>query len=202
MATINDDNLERIKQLYYEDGLGVQRIADKLCVPIDAVFYFMRKHNLVRRSPSESNSIRYQKASASFRLKELKTEKLRILKAMGSMLYWGEGCKSDKMGVVDFANSDEKMIVLFMRFLREICGVDEKRLRVYLYVHANQDIGGCVRHWNKITKIPKKQFTKPYIRKDFDESKKEKMPNGLIHVRYSDKKLLNQIKIWIGEYSG
>ena len=201
MATINDNNLEFIKQLYYKKGFGVQKIADKLGVSIDAVFYFMRKNKLTRRSPSESNFIRYDKATPSFKLKELKSEKLRTLKAIGVMLYWGEGCKSDKMGVVDFANSDEGMIRLFMKFLREICGVKEEKLRAYLYIHANQDIGKCIKYWNTITGIEMKQFTKPYVRKDFDENKKGKMPYGLIHIRYSDKKLLKLIKKWIAEYS-
>lgn len=201
MATISNENLEQIKQLYYQEGFGMQKIADKLDVSIDAVSYFMRKHDLARRSPQDSNSIRYQKAECSFQLKELKTEKMRTLKAIGTMLYWGEGCKSDKVGVVDFANCDEDMIVTFMKFLRDVCGVDEKRLRVYLYLHANQDIKNCITHWSKVTKISKEQFTKPYIRKDYDENKTGKMPHGLIHVRYSDKKLLRLIKIWISEYS-
>lgn len=201
MATISNKKLKIIKNLYYKKGLGVQGIANKLNVSIDAVFYFMRKHELKRRSSSESNLIRYCNSKTSFSLSELKTEKLRTLKAIGTMLYWGEGCKSDKMGVVDFANSDYKMIKLFLRFLREICGIDEKRLRVYLYLHSNQDVKRCIRYWSKITEIKKRQFTSPYIRKDFDENKKEKMPNGLIHIRYADKKLLNLIKNWIFEYS-
>ena len=201
MATICDEQLEQVKYLYNEEGFGMREIANKMNVSIDAVSYFMRKHNLKRRTPQDSNSLRYQKASTSFQLKELETEKLRILKAIGTMLYWGEGCKSDKVGVVDFANCDSVMIITFMKFLRDVCGVDENRLRVYLYLHANQNVENCIEYWSKITNINKKQFTKPYIRKDYDESKKDKMPNGLIHVRYSDKKLLSLIKKWIREYS-
>jgi len=201
MPTISDEQLERVKYLYNEEGFGMREIADKFNVSIDAISYFMRKHNLKRRSPKDSNSLRYQKAATSFQLKELKTEKLRTLKAIGSMLYWGEGCKSDKVGVMDFANSDKNMIIVFMKFLRNVCGVDENRLRVYLYLHANQNVDSCIKYWSDITSIDKSQFTKPYIRKDYDENKVDKMPHGLIHVRYSDKKLLNLIKEWIREYS-
>jgi hypothetical protein len=102
--------------------------------------------------------------------------------------------------MVDFANSDKDMIILFLKFLRNICGVDEKRLRVYSYFYANQNVNKNTNYWSKITKISKKQFTKPYIRKDYDENKTDKMPNGLIHIRYSDKKLLNLIKNWINKY--
>jgi len=201
MATICDEQLEQVKYLYNKEGFGMREIANKMSVSIDAISYFMRKHDLKRRSPQDSNSLRYQKAATSFHLRELKTEKLRTLKAVGTMLYWGEGCKSDKVGVVDFANCDSVMIITFMKFLREVCGVNENRLRMYLYLHTNQNIESCIKYWSGITGVSKNQFTKPYIRKDFNESKKDKMPHGLIHVRYSDKKLLNLIKKWIKEYS-
>ena len=42
--------------------------------------------------------------------------------------------------MVDFANSDKDMIIMFMQFLRKVCGVDEKRLRVYSYFYSNQNI--------------------------------------------------------------
>ena len=102
------------------------------------------------------------------------------------MLYWAEGTK--KGDTVDFANSDPKMIKLFMRFLREICGVAESRIRVYLYAFDNQNIVALKRFWSKITHIPLAQFTKPYIRKTDGKTKNQKMPFGMIHIRYNDKR--------------
>lgn len=122
------------------------------------------------------------------------------MKSMGVTLYWGEGYKAGQAHGIDFANSDIKMIQVFLKFLREICGVDEKRLRIYLYCYSNQNPPGLVRFWSKVTGVPKDQFTKPYIRKDFRLEKKDKMPYGLIHIRYSDKKLFLLIKKWIEEY--
>jgi hypothetical protein len=43
------------------------------------------------------------------------------------------------------------------------------------------------------------QFTKPYVRKDFDKKKEGKKRHGLVHIRYADKKLLDLIRIWINE---
>lgn len=200
MATIDKNGIKQVKKLYYKDKLSVQDISKKLGVSIDAVFYCMRKNKLKRRKKEESNSIRYEKKKPSFKLKKINSEKLRMLQVMGTMLYWGEGYKSGRGAMVDFANSDKDMIILFLKFLRNICGVDEKRLRVYSYFYANQNVNKNTNYWSKITKISKKQFTKPYIRKDYDENKTDKMPNGLIHIRYSDKKLLNLIKNWINKY--
>lgn len=89
---------------------------------------------------------------------------------MGTMLYWAEGAKSGKLGknkIVDFTNSDPKMILVFLYFLREFCGIDEKRLRCLLYCYSNQNVYKLMRYWSKITHIPISQFTKPYIRSDF-----------------------------------
>lgn len=199
MIATNKKLLKEVKRFYYKEKLSVQDVANKLNVSIDAVFYCMRKNGLKRRKANESNSIKYEKATPSFKLKKLDSEKLRILKTIGVMLYWGEGHKLGKT-TVDFANSDNDMISLFLKFLRKVCGIDEKRLRVYAYFYSNQDVNKNINYWSKLTKISRSQFTKPYIREDFREDKKDKMPYGLIHIRYSDKKLLNVIKNWIKEY--
>ncbi|HPN96845.1 MAG TPA: hypothetical protein PLK35_03690 [Candidatus Moranbacteria bacterium] len=200
MVAIDKNSIKKVKKLYYKDKLSVQDIANRLKVSIDAVFYCMRKNGFSRRKSCESNSLKFEKLAPSFKIKKLNTEKLRILKTIGVMLYWGEGCKSDRTQTVDFANSDKDMVILFLKFLRKICGVDEKRLRVYSYFYANQDIQKNINFWSKITKINKKQFTKPYIRNDYREDKLDKMPHGLIHIRYSDIKLLRLIKDWIDKY--
>lgn len=116
------------------------------------------------------------------------------------MLYWAEGAKYEGGTVVDFANSDPAMIAIFLKFLRCVCGVNEKRLRVYPYFYSNQNLKENLRFWQTITGIPQQQFTKPYVRKDYRIEKKSKMPFGMIHIRYSDKKLLLLIKEWINEY--
>ena len=122
-------------------------------------------------------------------------EKLKIL---GTTLYWGEGYKTNTAFGVDFANSDSEMIRIFMNFLRKICGINESKLRIQLYCYSNQHPTKLVSFWSKITKIPRKKFIKPYVRKDFKESQIGKMKNGLIHVRYHDKKLLIQLRDLIG----
>jgi hypothetical protein len=199
MATIDKKTIRQVKKLYYKNKLSVQDVANKIGVSIDAVVYCMRKNDLPRRKSSESNSIKFERCAPSFKLKRLDSEKARELKIIGTMLYWGEGYKSGKH-TVDFANSDKDMIVLFMKFLRCVCGVEEKRLRIYSYFYSNQNISKNITYWSNLTKIPKSQFTKPYIREDFREDKLDKMPYGLVHIRYSDKKLVDLIKIWIDEY--
>ncbi|MFH1712163.1 MAG: hypothetical protein ABH846_02925, partial [Patescibacteria group bacterium] len=93
-----------------------------------------------------------------------------------------------------------EMVKIFLKFLRDICGINEERLRCFLYCYADQHIKIIKDYWSKTTNIPLSQFSKPYIRNDFLKEKSGKMKYGLIHVRYSDKKLLLQIENWIDKY--
>lgn len=199
MATIPQDKLEYIKTLYYRDKISAAGIASKIGVPLDAVFYFMRKNGLKRRSASENNAVVFERKATSFKPRIKLTQKDRELKTAGVMLYWAEGFKSKNAHHIDFANSDPNMIMYFLIFLRRICGVDESRLRVYLYCYSNQDAEELIKFWSRLTSIPKKQFTKPYVREDFDIRKIDKMKHGLIHIRYHDKKLLELIRNWIND---
>ncbi len=200
MASISSEKLHYIEQLYYREYKSAREIAGILNVSLDAVYYFMRHHNLKRRSLSEENSLRFANKQRSFVFKQELNSSEKELKMAGLMLYWCEGYKTDLCKVVDFANSDPSMIQIFLRFLREVCGVEESRLRVYLYCYSNQNIEVLKHYWGNVMKIPLSQFTKPYVRTDFKLDKIGKMPHGMVHVRYGDKKLFLLIKQWIQEY--
>lgn len=198
MSTISQDKLDHVIILYKE-GLSVREIADKLKVSIDSAYYFFRKNNIQRRNRAEAKNNSYERKKASFNLKNNLSISDKQLRIAGVMLYWGEGSKWQGEKIVDFANSDTDMIKVFLRFLREVCVVNEEKLRVYLYCYANQNQESLISYWSEVTKISKKQFSKPYVRKDYDSNKKGKMKYGLVHIRYADKKLLNLIRTWIKE---
>lgn len=198
MSTISQDKLDHVIILYKE-GLSVREIADKLKVSIDSAYYFFRKNNIQRRNRAEAKNNSYEREKASFNLKNNLSISDKQLRIAGVMLYWGEGSKWQGEKIVDFANSDTDMIKVFLRFLREVCVVNEEKLRVYLYCYANQNQESLISYWSEVTKISKKQFSKPYVRKDYDSNKKGKMKYGLVHIRYADKKLLNLIRTWIKE---
>ncbi len=200
MATISDAQLARLQKLYYQDLLPMREVAVSLGVSIDAVVYCMRKHKLRRRTLEEDSVMRFSKKPLSFVLKKKCTKREELLKVIGVTLYWGEGYKTEKSGGIDLANSDVFVITQFLSFLREVCGIDETRLRVLLYCHANQNQKKLIDFWSKKTTIPKKQFTKPYVRKDGKYDSIRTMPYGLVHIRYADKKLLAVIKQWIEDY--
>ena len=191
--------IAKIRKLYYQDGLSASEIAKDSGVSVWQVIKFMKKNDLPRRLSHESNSLRFERQKPSFKLKRTLTLKEEKLTIAASMLYWAEGVKSGNGNVVDFPNSDTKMILIFLKFLRKVCGVDEKKLRILLYCYANQSSENLINYWSKVTKISRKQFQKPYVRKDY-KSNGRKMIYGLVHIRYNDKKLFRQINEWIDFY--
>lgn len=199
MVTIDDTKLALVKQLYYCEGYSMKRVAEKLAVSVDAVTYFMRRHKLERRTLKEDSAIRFQNKPLSYSIQQRLTQELEALRVIGVTLYWGEGYKTEKSSGIDLANSDTVMVAVFMRFLREVCGVDENRLRVLLYCYANQDQETLIEFWSNLTKIPRKQFSRPYVRKDSKDALLDKMPYGMVHIRYADKKLLKTVIGWMDE---
>tara|TARA_Y100000031_G_scaffold138008_1_gene163567 strand:- start:781 stop:1392 length:612 start_codon:yes stop_codon:yes gene_type:complete len=198
MGKVRIAEKKKIETLY-KQGHGVREIAEKFSVSTDAMFYFFRSQNITRRTFGECREVLFKRSPLSFRINNQLTIKEEKLKLAGVVLYWGEGTKWKGAKTVEFVNSDMEMIRIFMRFMREVCGVDESKLRVLLYCHANQDVNTLQNFWSDVTGISLAQFTKPYIRKDYDARKEGKMKYGLIHVRYNDKKLLHQIMDWIAE---
>ena len=79
---------------------------------------------------------------------------------LGLALYAGEGAKTD--GSVRFANSDPRLISVFLMWLRRFFEVDESRLRLRLYLHEGLDIDAANAFWSDLTEIPLTQFAKPY----------------------------------------
>ncbi|MEN9582790.1 MAG: hypothetical protein RL641_744 [Candidatus Parcubacteria bacterium] len=191
MPSLNQELYPEIRKLY-EGGFPMVKIAKHFNVTLDAVTYAMRKAKIPRRNTRESQAILFAQKPQSFTVKKLRTKKEKDTAIMGISLYWAEGHKTNGSHGVDFANSDPLMIKSFMRFLRTCYKFDEKRLRIYLYAYSNQEVGNLIDFWSNLTKIPKTQFTKPYIRRDFKPNGR-KMPYGLVHIRYSDKKLLFDI---------
>ncbi|MFH2104741.1 MAG: hypothetical protein ABII72_00705 [Parcubacteria group bacterium] len=193
--------IERLKSLYYQKGYSAREVGEELGVSMDVVYKFMRKHDLRRRDLYEMNKVLFARKPLSFTIKEILTAEEEKLKIAGIMLYWAEGAKaSSKCKRIDFANSDVAMIELFLCFLRTICGVDEKRLRILIYCYANQDLENIEQYWSNVTDIPLSQFTKPYVRKDYSMKNGREMKYGLAHVRYSDKKLLGLMQNWTDDY--
>lgn len=128
-------------------------------------------------------------------IKEVQFLKHNPLFLVGMALYWAEGAKNSSEGV-KFSNSDEKMIVLIMRWFREICKVPEGKFRVHIHMHSLHCRKNIINYWSKITGISKSQFYKPYIKKTSLGQRKNILYNGTCLAIVNDKSLFRKIMGW------
>lgn len=180
---------ELIKQLYF-DNYSAPQISTRLGLSLNRVYRILKKENIQRRNARASNKLRFEMSPLSYRFKENINSSEKELLIAAVMLYFGEGAKSGT--TVDFANSDPATLKIFINFLRKICQIDEKRLRLYLYCFSDQNPSELISFWSRTLNVRIRNFTKPYIRK-ISKNLKRTMIKGVLHIRYSDKRLLEKI---------
>ena len=174
----------------YRSGQSAQSVASANNLTLKVVYSTLKREGVERRKPSVYNRQRFDQMPKSYSLKKKLSSLEQKLLIAGLMLYYGEGAKTGN--TVDFANSDPKLLKAFISFLRIIYNIDEKKLRFYLYCFSDQDTAQLIGFWSKHLCVSKKQFTKPYVRPAI-KSGKRKMTYGLLHIRYSDKRLLSEV---------
>ncbi len=122
---------------------------------------------------------------------------LEQLRLVGSMLYWGEGGKTDHWSV-RVANSDPAIIRVMMRFFREVCKVPEDKFRAQVHTFEHADMGKTQTYWSHLTGIPQKQFYKGYKKPSSASLQKRKtLPFGTLDLYVHDTHLFLTIKGWI-----
>ena len=140
--------------------------------------------------------------------REAKKETRRLfgnpLFLVGIALYWAEGYKKGANGSkwksVSFANSDPETVKVMMRFFKEICKVEDDRIRIQLIAHANLDIPKVVDYWASLTKIPAKQFIKTCCsvsKSSKGKRDKNSLTKGTIHIRINDVSFFFRVIGWI-----
>ena len=110
-------------------------------------------------------------------------------------MYWAEGDKNWREKV-KFTNSDETMIILIMRWFREICNVPEEKFRISLHIHDLHFNFNVKNYWAKITKVPKGQFHKTYVKKSALRQRRNVLYNGTCAITVNNKDLFRRIMGW------
>lgn len=114
-----------------------------------------------------------------------------ILKVICSLLYWCEGGKADNR-LVQFTNSDPAIIEVFMKLLRNNYEIDNNKFRACVHLHEYHDANKQIEFWSNITKIPKNQFIKPYLKPNTKKRIRDNYP-GCLQIRYYHADLARQI---------
>lgn len=203
-------------------GMSVKKIAKQLNVTPSSVSLWVRnvslteeqKEKLLSDNPAFNKQINGAKRR-SFLAKQLRSsyqEEGRMiaktnnqLHAMGCMLYWGEGSKSRT--VCQLVNSDPNMLVLFIRFLREIFFVPDEKISIKIncYLNNGLTIEDIEKYWLNLLQLPKSSTRKHSINatpKSSQQKKKNILPYGTCSVSTCDTKIVQHIYGAIQEYAG
>ena len=122
---------------------------------------------------------------------------LSALKLIGAVLYWAEGYKAT-VNMVNFSNSDPKMIALMMQFFRRICNVSDSKFRGLVHIHPHLNKDKAEKFWSGVSGIPLKQFHKTQFGiSRVSKHKRDTLPLGTFRIVICDTRLLSKIRGWI-----
>ncbi|MFH1705213.1 MAG: hypothetical protein ABH861_04550 [Patescibacteria group bacterium] len=110
------------------------------------------------------------------------------------MLYWAEGHRTNKHSV-EIANLDYRMLQLFAKFLRQICGLDENKMTLYVQLYKRFDKNGARAFWVKMLKIhPSRISITPHTDKR-SKAENQKSRFGIARIQVHNYKL----KTWVDQ---
>lgn len=106
----------------------------------------------------------------------------RDLWMVGIGLWLGEGSKT--LEQIRLVNSDPSIIRLFIRWLREICSLEDANITIAMHLYPDSNEQECRQYWMSVTQLPAMQFRKTQVdlRLDKKVSKTGKSPYGTLHV--------------------
>ena len=199
-----------------EKGESYKRISKELGVPKSTLNYWFRdllwsksiKEKLTEKARRtsrqrikkviKSNRERWAKRRASFR-QEAKTEfadlKANCLFVAGVMLYWGEGDQNLKYPV-RLTNVNYKMIVLFKKFLLEVCKIKRADIYLSLFLYPDLSENKCKKFWGDKTKTNQERFDKAQF--IYGKHPTKRLENGICTIRVKKSTgLKEKILVWI-----
>jgi len=186
-------------ELYYEQGLSMAEIAEQLGCSVNKVVYWMNKHGIERRSLSEAIYRWHNRDDDPFDIHEPESDEERALFQLGVGLYIGEGAKRGRYQV-SLSNTDPRVIRLFLRFLREICGVSERRIFAWINIFDDVDLEEAQTYWEEVTWLPRPQFYRSFVRPRRGGTYRNISRYGTIKVGVSNTELYDIVQEWCEEY--
>ncbi|MEK7165241.1 MAG: hypothetical protein AAB874_00340, partial [Patescibacteria group bacterium] len=114
-----------------------------------------------------------------------------LCKSVLCALYWAEGSKN--RGMLNFANTDPKLLKLFITLLRQCYKLDEQKFRIRLHLHWYHKEKELKIFWSKLLNIPVSQFNKTYRKKRSKERVFRKNIGGICFLRYNSDNLREQV---------
>lgn len=152
----------KLLETVYNSGKSLTETAKKINCSPNKVVYWMKKYNIKRRGHSESAYIKQNPNGDPFVLKDV--EKLNrgelILYGLGLGIYWGEGNKASGCRSLRVTNSDPGLIRIFLKFMKEIFSLDDKRFSFSIVSFNDIKPEVARSYWSKELGISPERFGK------------------------------------------
>ncbi len=178
-----------LEELYFKQNKSMFAISKKLNCSVNKVSYWMKYHNLKRRSISEGVYVKNNPNGDPFSFRLPATKEEQFLYGLGLGLYWGEGTKANKYSI-RLGNTDPKIILMFVSFLEMFFTISRKNMRFGVQVFSTMNAKDVLRFWMKELRVPKSQFMKIVITpKRGEGSYGRKIEYGVLTVYYHNKKM-------------
>ena len=120
--------------------------------------------------------------------------KLHPIFISGITIYWGEGDKLSRH-LIRIGNIDPSLIKIFIKFLREICGVPKKTIRAYVMLYPDLSPEKCKDFWMKKSGLAANNFNKCVIIQGRHKTKR--IPYGVCYISVSSTYLKEKMRVWL-----
>lgn len=125
----------------------------------------------------------------------------RDLMLIGASLYWAEGqktfnAKHGQYPFIRFSNSDQQMVVLFLKFLEKILSIPKSQVRGEIYIQPGLSPHNSLTYWYRTIRISKDNLKvyKALSRASKSKRPKNLLPYGTIHIRVNGREEYFKIK--------
>jgi transcriptional regulator with XRE-family HTH domain len=195
-----------------KQGFSLNEISKQVGVSKGSVSLWVRDINLTneQKEKLQLKDKAYINHSETFRKRRKeyqyqgrqKSKELDSLYAFGCALFWGEGTK--RKNYVTITNSDEKLLIFFVNFLKKYFNINPESFGIYIqYYEGNglslEDIN---LYWCNLLNLPQKCIRKATMKGKYYTKTKTKHPYGICSVSIGNTEVAMQIFGSIKEYIG
>lgn len=119
----------------------------------------MQKTRTPRRSLSDALYAKYNPDGDPFHIKTIVTKEDALLFGLGLGIYWGEGDKGSRHAM-RVANTNPEILLNFVRFLIDICGVKKDKIYYSIICFNDSDPAAVGAYWAKVFDVSLEKFGK------------------------------------------
>lgn len=152
---------------------------------------FIQKKSIIALHKRSIKRQQNREDEATNQIRSLRATK-EVQRSILATLYWAEGSKG--IGVLNFANTDPRLCLIFITLLRSCYDLEESKFRIRLHLHSYHVELELKKYWSTLLKIPLSQFNSTIWKKEPNSGKRYRQNyHGICFVKYNSVDLQKRI---------